>query len=130
MKKILSTICASQNISASALSILLGKSRGFIKSVNQDAKDGILCKLLTMYPNLNPYYLIRGEGEPYVTLNSRSNLSSLACANTDYQLLFESVNEMYQQALVENAKLRQVNQNLLKQNDRLIKENNKLKSNE
>lgn len=130
MKKILNKICQEKEISASALSILLGRSRGFVKSVNQDAKEGILCKLLTMYPNLNPYYLIKGEGEPFIDINSRSNLASLAVANTDYLTLFESVSEMYQQVLTENAKLRSVNMNLIKQNERLVKENNSLKNNE
>lgn len=129
MKEILKSICKQESMSASALSNKLGCSRGFVKSVTYKAEDQILYKLLTLFPELNPYYLITGRGPVTVDLQSQSNIAKIGSSMADYKILYEQLKKMYDDISVVNSHLRDSTKKLMRQNETLIEQLNSLKVN-
>lgn len=130
MKKILNKVCELKGISQSALSNKLGRSRGFVKSVKNGVEDQMLFNLLALYPDLNPYYLITGKGEPLIDdAAANSRLRRAASSALDYKTLYEEIRIMYDDVLTANRHMETAIKNLTKQNKGLIERCNALESN-
>lgn len=129
MKEILEKICKEKQISASALSNKLNSSRGFVKSVSYRKEDQTVYKLLALWPDLNPYWLITGEGPVTIDLESNSKIAKIGAGMADYKVLYDQLRSMYDDIVTENRHLESGIKKLMKQNVALIEENKSLKDN-
>lgn len=129
MKEILEKICKEKQISASALSNKLNSSRGFVKSVSYRKEDQTVYKLLALWPDLNPYWLITGEGPVTIDLESNSKIAKIGAGMADYRVLYDQLRSMYDDIVTENRHLESGIKKLMKQNVALIEENKSLKDN-
>ncbi len=129
MQEILKEVCKQESISASALSNKLGFSRGFVNSVTYRKEEQLLYKLLTLFPNLNPYFLIFGQGPINIDLTGGSNISKIARSTADYKVLYEQMKLMYEDVTKTNVHLNETIKRLLKQNEALIDANKALSIN-
>lgn len=120
MKEILAKICSLENISASALSNKLNSSRGFVKSVTYKKEDQLLYKLLTLFPNLNPYFLITGKGPMTVEMTGKDKIAKMGKEVTDYHLLYDQMKTMYEDVAKQNAHLTKTVRALLDSQDALL----------
>lgn len=129
MKEILEKICKEKQISASALSNKLNSSRGFVKSVSYRREDQTVYKLLALWPDLNPYWLITGEGPVTIDLESNSKIAKIGAGMADYRVLYDQLRSMYDDIVTENRHLESGIKKLMKQNVALIEENKSLRTN-
>lgn len=122
MKQRLLKIAEATNNSASSLSIKLNQSRGFIKQCSDGCNSNVLTKLIILYPNLNPYYLLTGEGDMWIDLTSKSKLSKLATDNLYYKVLYQQIKNLYESQSKSFEQYRAMYANLEEQNAKLIDE--------
>lgn len=126
MKRILQSITEMKSISASQLSNKLGASRGYVNSVKHKLEDQVLFKLLAMYPDLNPYWLITGQGPKTVDLTGNSKMAKIGSAMSDYKILYDQLRSMYDDIVKDNRHLESNVKALMKQNESLIERLNSL----
>lgn len=130
MKEILNQVCELYGISQSALSNKLGKSRGFVQSMKSKKNDNILKRLLAVYPDLNPYYLLTGQGPMLIDMKGSTKIAAMGRENAEYKILYENLMTMYDDVIKSNRHMEQVNRNLLKQNNSLLDRFNSLSNND
>lgn len=120
MKEILEKICTIKGLSGSSLSNKLGSSRGFVNSVNYKKEDQLLYKLITLFPDLNPYWLITGKGSELIDIKGNSKIERLGRQQADWQKLYDQLRKMYDDKITENRHLEAVNLKLMKQIENLL----------
>lgn len=88
IKQRLLDICNALNISASELSVSIGKSRSYIANIKKDMSTDVLLNIYIKYPSVNIMRIITGEGDVLLTdTHSDKNDISLSYAiNRCHQL--------------------------------------------
>lgn len=123
MKDILLDLAQELGYSQSAFSLKLGYSRGYLHQCGDNYSSKTLRSILTLFPNVNPYYLIYGRGEMFVNFdNHNSNITKLAKNNADWQTLYINIQKMFDNVTAENEQLKQTIKQLTAQNSALITE--------
>lgn len=120
MKRRLLKIAEETNNSQSSLSLKLGQSRGFIKQCSDSCNSNVLAKLIALYPNLNPYYIITGEGDMWIDMEKENKLQKLATDNIEYKLLYQQMKNLYESSVKNYEQMRNMYSSLEEQNSRLI----------
>lgn len=96
MKQRIYELCEALNITPNAFSISLGLCRTFVKSMSGTTSATNVGKILSTYPQVNPYWLILGQGEMFIDHHE---------VNTDYR-------DLYLVTKKDNDDLRRDNQRL------------------
>lgn len=56
----------------SEFSLNIGKSRGFVRAIKEEIGSGVLHNIVRIYPELNLYWLVTGEGEMIISNKNES----------------------------------------------------------
>lgn len=64
-KERLTLLAASLGLSVSKLSISIGKSEGYIRTMSGFAGSDVISDILRLYPEVNAYWLILGQGDVF-----------------------------------------------------------------
>lgn len=107
MKERIYALCEALGITPNAFSVSLGLCRTFAKSMSGATSSSNVARILSTYPQVNPYWLLLGEGEMFLTRVTK---------NIDYK-------ELYQAARRDNEDLRRDNQRLRNEIDRILATN-------
>lgn len=107
MKQRIYALCDALGITPNAFSVSLGLCRTFAKSITGSTSSANVARIISHYPQVNPYWLLMGEGEMFLTHQEN---------NIDYK-------ELYQAVRRDNDDLRRDNQRLRNELDHLVVSN-------
>ena len=69
MKQRILTLCDALEISQSKFSVSIGKSAGYLSNMPGDISCEVLKNIIDAYPQVSMYWLLTGEGEPFIGNN-------------------------------------------------------------
>lgn len=90
----LNEICADKNISKSEFSLSVGKSTSYLSNMNKDITIDVLNNILSMYPEYNIWWIIRGDEPKFIQHVETSEVAK------------EPVDKLYDYLKSENADLK------------------------
>lgn len=97
MKQRIYALCEALNITPNAFSVSLGLCRTFAKSITGSTSATNVGRILSTYPQVNPYWLLLGEGDMFISHSEH---------NVDYKDLYLATKKDNDDLRRENARLR------------------------
>lgn len=130
MKLRLEQVARALGMSASKLSISIGRSSGYINSLKGGIASTDLSKIIEMYPMVNRNFILNGEGEPI-----KDDVDTLAQLPESYEPESDNYRELcmaYRQDLADTRedlrKTREAYFALMEQNNRLLSDLTRLQT--
>lgn len=74
IKKRIQHLIQELRLSERQFSFSIGKSESFVRTMNDNLGSDAVCRILKIYPSVNPYWLLLGEGDMYVNANIEKKL--------------------------------------------------------
>ena len=136
MKERLNQLVSALGISGRKFCQAIGKSDGFVRNVKGDVSVTVISNILTAFPQVNIWWLVRGEGDMFVdddppksdySVMVSDNEESTYCSGDSMQKLCRSLMNDNQELRRENKELRDLLMEQLAKNERLLIENTQLK---
>lgn len=112
MKERIYALAAALNLTPNAFSTSLGLTRSFAKCIGKTTSATNVAKILTTYPNINPYWLLLGQGEMFINQNEFTH--------QDYKELYEVTKSDNDSLRKDNATLRNQLNDLMDKNTQLL----------
>ncbi|MFR9166183.1 MAG: hypothetical protein ACLVKO_08225 [Dysgonomonas sp.] len=69
MKERIFQLIEALNMSARSFSLRIGKSASFARTINNNIGADVVSEILLQFPQVNPYWLLRGEGNMFLDNN-------------------------------------------------------------
>lgn len=112
MKERIFALAEALHLTPNAFSVSLGLTRSFAKCLGKTTSAYNVAKILTTYPQVNPYWLLLGEGEMFINQNE--------FLNKDYKELYENTKSDNDSLRKDNALLRNQLNELMEKNTNLL----------
>lgn len=125
MKSRITALAATLGLSAKEFSKVIGCSPSWAGNITKSIGSEVILSILDHYPNVNLYWLIKGEGEMFIP-SENENKIILSDKDAFYTMLSD-IRRDNSELRKENAELRQQITKLTDKNAALLAENLQLK---
>lgn len=132
MRKRVEAVVKALGISGRAFCLAIGVSTSFVRNIKADISVSVLNSIVTVYPQVNIWYIVRGEGPIFV--EEEPTYPVMSAEESDEYGNKESYQSMCKTLLKDNQDLRRENKELrdllmeqLAKNENLLVENTQLK---